>query len=276
MAVIQFEKKKFYLDNKLKYNLDKATAHMQQNDDTIIVIVGPERAGKSTLRDQLAKYMSKVLKTKFDIKNIHFNYIEYMKTSLSGKWYEINSHDEARRDLNKLRQNSKSNVQFNNFLSEIGDKRGVHIILLPSFSDLDPYVAIHRSKILIKVHKYQDKKDPNKLVRGHATVYSTKNKKLLETAYYSKYQTFPKGMKLFDFEFKNVSLIDEKEYEEKKAKFREEKYTEKTKEEIKEQRYIKAFDNLIKLCKGKITRREIKENTGFSEGYITSRWTATK
>jgi len=270
MVIVEANGKRYYMEARLKYNLDKGVAHMKQNDDFPILIAGVERAGKSELRDQIAAYLGTQLKTKFGIDNIHFVYTDYMKESLNTPKYSIHSHDEARRDLNKLRQMSKSNVEYNNFLSEVGDKNQVHIIILPSANDIDPYVGLHRAKLIIVVHKYDDPKDRFKVVRGIYTVFNMKRRKELKEYMYSKYDKYPKSLIHFRGKFGKVGIIPEKDYLDKKAKYRDEKYAgEEDKIEIKLKNVLKQRDNCIaELKRNKTTRRRITELTGLSDTTI--------
>ena len=220
--------KTYFMDKYLKAQLDKKAAHMKQNDDLLVIIVGDEGAGKSEFRDQIGDYLAWKFKTDFTVEsNIHFRYKEYMKEALNAAKFTVHSHDEARRDLNKLRMMSHSNVTFNNYLSECRDNNQVHIILLPSFADLDPYVATHRATFVLKVYKVEDPDEPEKLIRGVFSAWSCKrDKEKTKEANKSTSNKFPPEMFAFFGAFPNQRIFSEVEYSKKKDQFKKKKYEE--------------------------------------------------
>jgi len=218
--------KKFFMSPILKRNIDIKQAHMKQNDDCLTVGVGKERSGKSVLFDQKADYLAKKNNTSFTIDNIHFNYKEYMKFAQNIKKLTSTRHDEARHDINKFRRLSTSNVIFNNYLSECGEDNLNHDIILPRFSDLDPGVSIDRVQIIIKVYKFVHPEDPEKIVRGLYSMWSTKNPDLLLEATKNNSNVFPNAMFIGFGYFGKTQIIPEKDYLNKKKKNRKKKYEE--------------------------------------------------
>lgn len=216
--------KKFPMSPMLKFNLDTKQAHIKQNDDCLSVGVGKERAGKSVLFDQKADYLALKNNTTFNIDNIHFSYKPYMKFAQNTKKLTSVRHDEARHDINKFRRLSTSNVIFNNYLSECGEDNLNHDIILPRFSDLDKGVSIDRVQIIIKVYKFVHPDNPEKIVRGLYSMWSTKNPDLLLEATQNNSNIFPNAMFVGFGYFDDTQIIPEREYLKKKKENRKKKY----------------------------------------------------
>lgn len=206
----------------LAKTLTKIYKDMKKDDDCVILIVGPERVGKSTFRNLLGGYWEHLTGSKFNVDNIHFTSAEYMKFALKQKPFTFVSHDETRRDLNTMRSMGKSSVDFTNYLSECGDNNQVHALLLPAFSDISKYVALWRCKLLIECGKFKDSK--GEFQRGLFRVIKTKNKKKLAFFHKNKYTKFPRSMVAFTGRFEDNEILAREEYKNKKQQFKELKY----------------------------------------------------
>jgi len=223
----------FNMDWKLKADLDILCSDLKQNDDGLIIIVAPEGSGKTVLETQIGYYISQKMKTSWNCDNVHFEGQSYIDSSLNSPQYIVNALDESRRALNKMRGMTGNNVDFNNFLSECRDQNQIHIIVLPAYSDLEQYVAIHRVKYIIQVIKNRDKKS-KKLLRGTYRIIDAKSKYKLKEAWKNGYKDFPKSMIIKDkCKFENVLCLNEKDYKKKKTEAKKERYATKT--EDKEQ-----------------------------------------
>lgn len=236
---------------------DMMIADTNDNDDALIVVVGPEGAGKSILAQQIYGYFADRIKTcNLSVDNIHFDGQSYIETSLNGKKAQVNILDESRRALNKMRTMSSKNQQFNDFLSECRSQNQIHIVLLPAYSDLDRYVAVHRPKIIIKVHKFRNPKT-GRIIRGHFSVYGTSDKNLLNYAWDNKYKPFPLQMLYCKGYFKNQSPIDKEEYENKKEEAKKKRYIE-GEDEDNTNNYNKMKSSLI-IVLGEMRKMGMKE-----------------
>ena len=71
--------KGFYMDGKLKENLDFEVARVKKNWDCIFIVDGEEGAAKSTLGSTIAYYLSQQFETKFDIDDIVYTNEQFMK-----------------------------------------------------------------------------------------------------------------------------------------------------------------------------------------------------
>ncbi len=239
MAMVTCHDITFYLDKGMMNYLDQLIIHCKQENDLMFLFTGPEGAGKSRLRDQIAAYLSHKFKMKFGLDNIHFNTKDYMRHGLHSPPYTIISHDEARRDLNRMRTTSKVSVQFTDYLSECRDDNLIHMIILPSFHDINPSVALWRTKIVIDVRLH-----PKTKKRGFYYVYKTGNKKLLAKIYKDKYSKFPASLFKLKGKFSGVSILDEAAYKKKKKDNKMTKYGEDG--EVAPEVDIKVFDRVKK------------------------------
>lgn len=213
----------FNLDRKLKYDLDILIDDLKQNDDALIIIVAPEGSGKTVLESQIGYYCSMRTKKPWGVDNVHFDGQNYIDKSLNSGSLIVNALDESRRALNKMRGMSKGNVEFMNFLSECRSQNQIHIIVLPAYSDLEQYVAIHRVKMVIQVVKERDK-ETKRLIRGNFRIINTKSKSMLKEAWKNGYKEFPKHMITHYGKFDNVLCLNEKEYDNKKENAKKERY----------------------------------------------------
>lgn len=216
--------KEYLMTPEVKRLIDIKLAHMKQNDDFLRVKVGDERSGKTILGDQEGDYIAAQTHTKFNINNIHFSYKPYMKFAQNCPKYSYVRHDEARHDLNKFRRLSTSNVIFNNYLSECGEDNINHDVILPRFCDLDPSVSIDRVKLIYKIYKFPDPDNPEKIIRGLYSVWSTKDKDLLLEASRNSSNQFPSKMFYCWGYFDYVEIIPNEEYLKKKKENRKKKY----------------------------------------------------
>jgi len=239
---VKWEDKEFSLDYPLKIRLDILADDLQQNDDALIIIFGSEGAGKSYFGSQIAHYLSTKLKVDFDITKVHFDSQRYMNMSLSSTKFNINFLDESRRALNKMRGSSGNNVDFMNFLSECRSQNQIHIVLLPAFTDLERYVAIHRVKLVLSVEKKRDK-NTGKLMRGIYNIWRGDNKAQLNACWEAKYREFPYNMLIHKGRFDNLLCIDKAKYDNKKENSKSERYEKNTKTVIADvnRKFKKAF-----------------------------------
>lgn len=139
-----------YLAEHLKY----------EDDDIVIVFDGRERAGKSTAARMVGAWFGYYFGIGFSVNNISFDTASYMKKSQlfnkstrnKVKGY-VNILDESRADLYKRRASSSKLMAFTDYLTAVGKWRQIHILVLPSFHDLDRYITRWRMKYLIHMKK---------------------------------------------------------------------------------------------------------------------------
>lgn len=213
----------FKMDRKLKQDLDILCDDLDQNDDALIIIVAPEGSGKTVLETQIGYYISQRKKTSWGVDNIHFDGQGFIDFGLNNPAKIVNCLDESRRALNKMRGMTGNNVDFMNYLSECRDQNQVGIVVLPAYSDLEQYVAIHRVKYVIQVIKRRDE-ETKRLIRGTYRIIDAKSKSNLKQAWKNGYKEFPRNMIVKECKFDNVLCLDEKEYNKKKTEAKKERY----------------------------------------------------
>lgn len=143
-----------YIHKKTKENLIISLSDMKHTElDLVIVICGFEGWGKSFMARGIAMFCAMFLGVKFGLDDIYFSLDEYIKGSFEGDKFKINVLDEARKVLFKRRSMSSPVVKFTNYMSECRSKRQVHIILVPSYSDLDRYIVAWRLNMLFAIDK---------------------------------------------------------------------------------------------------------------------------
>lgn len=229
---LEFEGVEFKLDYKITSHLDTLVDDVNVNDDGLVVIVGPEGAGKSYFASQLAYYCSQKLGCEFTINQVHFDGQHYINKSLESNNKTINFLDESRRALNKMRGNSKTNVEFMNYLSECRSQNQLHFILLPAFADLERYVAVHRAKLVLSVEK---RRGPDgKLKRGLFNIWRSDKKTLLNMVWENKYKEFPRSMLVYKGRFENMLCINKNDYDNKKEEAKKERYLDKEESQTEE------------------------------------------
>lgn len=258
----------FNMDWKLKYDLDILCDDLEQNDDALIIIVAPEGSGKTVLETQIGYYISSKMKTSWGCDNVHFEGQSFIDFSLSNPKYVVNALDESRRALNKMRGMTGNNVDFNNFLSECRDQNQIHIIVLPAYSDLEQYVAIHRVKYIIQVVKKRDK-ETKRLVRGTFKIIDAKSKWKLKEAWKNGYKEFPKSMIIKDnCKFEGVLCLDEKEYNKKKSDAKKERYASKDEENDNKPKIDREKQIVLEHHKEGKSSRQIAKMVKRSHGTI--------
>lgn len=159
----------FGMDGYLKDNLDAAKKVIKDDWDMLFVIDGAEGSGKSTLAAQMAFYCDPTL----TLARYCFSPGKFKQAIMEAEQYQSVVYDEAHSGLNSRATMSLINRTLVSMLTEIRQKNLFVFILLPTFFDLDRYVAIWRSRALI--HVYTGKG----LERGYLSFYNDINKKRL-------------------------------------------------------------------------------------------------
>jgi len=261
MVMVVVDNNTWYEDARFKSNLDIYLNNMEDNDDLVFVLDGPEGAGKSLRARQIGKYCADKLGTKFSDENIHFQLQEYLDFSLESPEYTVCVLDEARNVLNKKSSNSKINKKFTNYISECRKKRQVHILCIPAFHDLDKYIVLWRMKFVVHIIKSIEK-DSSKwsgyaLKRGTFKLFM--NDDYLKDSYGYPYR-YPKRYESYG-QFSDVEVFSKKEiklYDEKKDSNMFEKYHSTSEEEQLNKREKMWKTRWCKLVTGIITDTKLK------------------
>ncbi len=208
---------KFYLDPRLRKDLDKVKLSLEEKDkDFVMCVDGSEGGGKSTMAFSIGKYMDPTL----NLDRIVFDAEQFKEAIFKAKKDQCVVFDEAFTGLSSRASLSAVNKALVGLLMQIRQLNLFIIIVLPSFFLLDKYVALWRTRALI--HVYEGKGGR----RGYFLVYNRRLKKLLYLFGKQFYSYSPKiGTKErlytgFKGRFYGVFALGDKETE---RKYREKK-----------------------------------------------------
>src|SRR3989344_1863534 len=117
--------------------------------DSCIIIAGNERAGKSTLGITLGYILSK---GKLTTDNICANSTDAIDKLENLPDESVLIIDEGSLMFSSKDSMKKEQRQLIKILNVIGQKKMILIIIIPDFFDLNRYIAINRSRFLIRVY----------------------------------------------------------------------------------------------------------------------------
>lgn len=156
--------KTWFINNKAKRELDILIDDVINTEmDLFITLDGEEGSGKSYAGRGLAKYIAtrlyeKGIEKEFTPENIHFRQPEYIEASKFGEKFDILLLDEGRGALGRGR--SKANLEAIDWVSRCRFMRQFHIICVPAYHDLNPYISEWRSKAVVHFKKsYKQNKE---------------------------------------------------------------------------------------------------------------------
>lgn len=233
---IKVNDQEFYIDGFLKENLDTAKKVIKKDWDMVFVYDGAEGSGKSTMAAQDAYYCDPTL----DLERITFTPYEFRKAIISAKPYQAVVYDEAYTGLSSRATMSMINRTLISMLAEIRQKNLFVFVVMPTFFDLDKYVALWRSRALI--HVYTGKG----FERGYFSFYNVDLKKDLYING-KKYYSYSKPKPNFIGRFTSFFPLDEKEYRKKKKSALVDREKKKEEAELKRQMEEAMFTKLQML-----------------------------
>lgn len=193
------------MDGYLLKNLTKAKEVVKKNWDMIFVVDGYEGSGKTVLAQQCAVTVDPT----FDIDRLVFNPDDFKDAINDAKQYQAVIYDEAYGGLSSKSAMSLVNKSIVQMLTVIRSRNLFVFIVLPTFFDLDKYVALWRSRALLHVYTGDD------FERGFFRFYNIDRKK----------DMYVKGKKFYTYNFRgsnfhgrftNHWVVNEKHYEKKK------------------------------------------------------------
>lgn len=199
--------KQYYMDGYLKSNYDIAKKVIQADWDFVFLIDGTEGGGKSVIAQQGATYCDPT----FNISRIAFTPEEFQaKIKAAGK-YQAVIYDEAYTGLSSRGVMSDINKVLVSMLAEIRQKNLFVFVVMPTFFDLDKYVALWRSRALIHVYTGEE------FQRGYFAFYNVDRKKELYILG-KKFYSYKQPRYNFNGRFTNYYTVDEKAYRALKLK----------------------------------------------------------
>ena len=195
----------FPLNEYLKNNLDQAKKITSKDWDMVFLVDGYEGSGKSVLAMQVAYYCDPSLVAE----RICFTSQDFQEAIKKADKYQAIVYDEAYTGLSSRGTMSKVNKSIVEMLAEIRQKNLFVVIVMPTFFDLDKYVALWRSRVLLHVYTGAN------FQRGFFSFYNADNKKALYVQG-KKFYNYHAWKPNFRAKFGNYYPIDEAEYREKK------------------------------------------------------------
>ena len=201
----------YYLDDKMKRAIDKKilpAISKAVDDDYVMVIDGKERSGKSTLAQQIGRYIDPTL----NVSRICFSPEEFREAVMNADKGQCVIFDEAYRGYGSSSALSEVNRILKAMMMEMGQKNLFVIIILPTFYLLEKYVAIWRAKCLIHVYRI-------KATRGYWRGFNARKKmKLYLNPIGKKFYSYTHVKTSFKGKFFGKIVIDDEEYKKKKSK----------------------------------------------------------
>lgn len=206
------EESSFYLDGKLKTQLDKIRKRIQKKDsDYVLIIDGEEGSGKSVFAMQICKYVDPT----FNTNRVYFNGNSFHEGVIASDKCKAHQFDEAFIGLSSRTALSEINHLLNSLIMQMRQKNLFVCIVLPSIFILDKYPAMFRSKALIHIYFRNGK-------RGNFVVFNRrkKNQLILKGKKEFSYMYVKSG---FRGRFTDKYVIPEQEYRDKKLQALQEK-----------------------------------------------------
>lgn len=221
------------MDGYLKKGYEKAKKVIVKDWDWLTIVDGTEGGGKSVIAQQGAKEVDPT----FNINRIVFTPNEFRNAIINGEKYQAIVYDEAYTGLSSRGTMTDINKILVAMLAEIRQKNLFIFIVMPTFFDLDRYVALWRSRGLI--HVYIDKG----YGRGYFAYYNRDKKKALYMTG-KKFYDYRRPKPNFRGRFTNRYVVDEVEYRKRKLEALKQHEVEKLeKDEQKFNFAIKVLSN---------------------------------
>lgn len=224
--------------------------------DSLILIDGPRRGGKSTL----GKTIAYLLNPDGTIDNFVAGIEEAPDKIAKAKYDDYLFFDEGSLVANSKQAMSRKNVQLEQIIDVVGVKRLVLIFCMPSFFSISKSIAVEHSRFLL--HVYTGKK----LERGKFVYFGTKKKKSLYSIGKKNFGSYKKPAADWNGKFTDFQLPFEDDYNKLKASsLREALGLEKKESQKKEVDYRREYIARFKENNPEISNKDIAKGFGISE-----------
>lgn len=194
---------KWIIDPKFKREIDILIDDVINSEmDLFVVMGGEEGTGKSFAARGLGRYIQERLrlagiKKSFTPDNIHFRQKEYVEASKKGELFDIIVLDEGRGSLG--RGKDKKTKEAVDWVSRCRFMRQFHIVCVPAYHDLAPYIGEWRMRALVQFKKsyYKLLSGEYRLKHGEYRLYCD----LEGLRFHSRMRDyrFPKGWEAWSF-----------------------------------------------------------------------------
>lgn len=243
------------MDGYLKSNLDEIKAQANKKWDFCFIVDGSEGSGKSTFAQQCCKYLDPT----FNLDRIVFNSKEFMKIADTIKepckaimWDEAIEGGASAESIRTLA------VTMKKYFMKMRYKQMYVFLIIPTFFELNKYLAIHRTWGLF--HVYAKGLDD----RGYFGYFDKQRKQML----------YLLGKKIYNYNVQKYNFFgrfskqwvagDEAAYEKKKDMFCAIDEVGSTKLQKKEERLRKVTEQRDALAKF-ILEKEMEDQTRISQ-----------
>jgi len=203
---------KFSMDGYLTSNVEFLYKRKTKKWDNLIIIDGDERAGKTTISQQIGYVYSIMNKSMFSVNNIFFNPEKMFNYAYKNK-NDIIIWDEAAMGGLSTEWQNKVQQLLIKMLMTCGKYNHLYIFIIPKFKRINAYLGLDRSIALIRVYS------PDNIERGYFRFYNkTKKEKLYHYEKQNMYKRTRMSYPNFIGRFVNTEgmIIDEDKYQEKK------------------------------------------------------------
>jgi len=219
--MVKVTEQDYYMDGILKENLDTAKEAIKKDWDMVFLYDGIEGSGKSVKALQDAYYCDPTL----TIDRITFKPKEFENAVLAADKFQSVVYDEAYSGLSSRSTMSRINRTLVKMLAEIRQKNLFVFVVMPTFFDLDKYVALWRSRALVHVYT-------KGFQRGFFMFFSAEKKKDLYIQG-KKYYNYGSPSANFHGCFTKHYVVNEEAYKEKKLTALMQREEESSEEQIK-------------------------------------------
>jgi len=168
MVKVNVGKHCYYMDGYLKSNLDSIRKIVKKDWDFVFCVDGMEGGGKSTFAIQMALYLDPTL----TLDRIVFDAEDFENKIINAEKFSAVVYDEAITGLYSREAMQYINMTLTKLLAQIRQKNLFIFVIIPTYFDLDRYVAMWRSRGLFHIYT----KNFN---RGYFTFYDHERKKNL-------------------------------------------------------------------------------------------------
>ena len=234
MTKVIVSEKEFYMDGYLKNNLDTAKDIIKKDWDMIFLGDGYEGVGKSVCIMQCAFYCDPTL----SIDRIVFSPNEFQKAVMKAEKFQAIIYDEAYTGLNSRAAMTMVNRALVKMFAEIRQKNLFIFVVMPTFFDLDKYIALWRSRALIHVYTGDG------FERGYFAFYNVDLKKQLYVVG-KKFYSYSGVRPNFIGRFTNFYPVDEEAYRKKKKILSVERENKQVEAEMERETQDRLFKNVV-------------------------------
>lgn len=224
-----------YLDRKLKDKLDSIIKLRKRGWDTIFIIDGDRRSGKSTVAKTCGYYLC----PQISIKNYVSGLADALNVIESLPDESVVIFDESSLIFSSKDHANREQKQLLKVIDVIGIKKMTMILVMPTFFELIKPLAIYYSRFLI--HIYTDRK----LRRGRMAYFGTKNKKKLYDIGKKNYNSYAKPNADWVGKFVDYIPDYEHEYLALKKKSRDETFNKKSGYSVSRKDYSDVIKKII-------------------------------